>query len=122
MIDTAYIDLHKSENTVYARARENCPLSEKVLEKRLRKEIESRGGKALKLLSQLHRGLPDRLILLPGGWTLFAEIKTTGKKPTELQRHCHEQLRQMDFPVFVVDSEITLKAVLEVVDELLGKE
>lgn len=116
-----YIGLHKTDKTCYARAREDCPTSEKVLEARLRKEVEARGGKALKLLSQLHRGLPDRLILLPGGWTIFAEIKTTGKRPTELQRHCHEQLRQMDFPVFVVDSEITLKAVLEVIDEILRK-
>lgn len=119
---TDYIDLHKTDKTCYARARENCHSSEKVLEAKLRKEVEARGGKALKLLSQLHRGLPDRLILLPGGWTIFVEIKTTGKKPTELQRHCHGQLRQMDFPVFVVDSEITLKAVLEVVDELIYKQ
>ena len=116
------IGLHKTDKTLYARTRENCHTSEKVLEARLRKAVEARGGKALKLLSQLHRGLPDRMILLPGGWIIFVEIKTTGKRPTELQRHCHEQLRQMDFLVFVVDSEITLKAVLDVVDELMRKQ
>ena len=120
MKTTANIGLHRTHNATYARARE-LSHSEKTLEARLRKEVEARGGMALKLLSQLHRGLPDRLILLPGGWTIFVELKSTGKKPTLLQRHCHEQLRQMDFPVFVVDSEVTLNAVIEVVEELLKK-
>lgn len=80
-----------------ARASHIVVESEKTLERKLRKEVEKRGGQALKLMSQLHRGLPDRLILMPGGRTYFAEIKTTGKKPTELQRHCHGQLRSLGF-------------------------
>ena len=90
--------------------------SEKVLEAKLRKEITARGGMALKLLSQLHRGLPDRLVLMPGGRTYFAEIKTTGKKPTTLQVHCHHDLIGLGFPVFVIDSTQKLEEMLNFIE------
>lgn len=103
--------------TTRARALSHCPLeSEKVLETKLRKAIESRGGMCLKLLSQLHRGLPDRLILMPRGLTYFAEIKTTGKRPTKLQDYCHRQLESLTFPVFVIDSTTSLEETLAVID------
>ena len=92
------------------------PESEKTLEAKLRKAVESRGGMALKLLSQLHRGLPDRLILMPCGLTYFAEIKTTGKKPTKLQLRCHRQLRELTFPVFIIDSTASLEEALAAID------
>ena len=98
-----------------ARASNIVTESEKTLERKLRKEVEKRGGQALKLMSQLHRGLPDRLILMPGGRTYFAEIKTTGKKPTDLQSHCHGQLRSLGFDVFVIDSTPTLLEALDVI-------
>lgn len=82
----------------------------------MRKAVEARGGMALKLLSQFHRGLPDRLILMPGGHTYFAEIKTTGKKPTILQLHCHETLRQLGFQVFVIDSSESLETALALIN------
>ena len=99
------------------RARVPRPIeSEKVLEARLRKEVESHGWMALKLLSQLHRGLPDRLILAEYGIAFFAEIKTTGKKPIGLQRHCHELLRKLGFQVFVIDSTDSLEMALALMD------
>jgi hypothetical protein len=71
---------------------------------------------ALKLLSQLHRGLPDRLILAEYGIAFFAEIKTTGKKPTRLQKHCHELLRKLGFRVFVIDTTDSLEMALALMD------
>lgn len=90
--------------------------SEKTLEAKLRREAEKRGGMALKLSAQLHRGLPDRLILMPGGLTYFAEIKTTGKKPTKLQEKCHRELRSLGFTVWVVDSTQKLEDFLFLID------
>lgn len=91
--------------------------SEKALEARLRKEIEKRGGMAVKLLSQLHRGLPDRLVLMPGGHVWFVETKSTGKKPTRLQKHCHELLRKLGFEVWVIDDMFGLDELLLLVDD-----
>lgn len=100
-----------------AGARENHPKeSEKALEARLRKEVEKRGGMAIKLSSQMHRGLPDRMVLLPHAVQYFIELKTTGKKPTHLQTHCHEQLRALHFPVLVIDSTKALEDFLAIAD------
>ena len=79
--------------------------SEKVLEKYLVSEVKSLGGWAVKLLSGLVTGLPDRLILLPGGVAAFVEVKTTGKKATPRQLVIHKQLRELGFRVEVLDSK-----------------
>lgn len=57
----------------------------------------------IKLLSTFVKGLPDRMILCRGGYVGFAEIKTTGKKPTKIQTYIHEKLRALGFTVFVID-------------------
>lgn len=57
----------------------------------------------IKLLSTFIKGLPDRMILCQGGYVGFAEIKTTGKKPTKIQTYIHEKLRALGFTVFVID-------------------
>ena len=79
--------------------------SEKVLEKYLVSEVKSLGGWAVKLLSGLVTGLPDRLCLLPGGVVAFVEVKTTGKKATPRQLIVHKKLRQLGFRVEVLDSK-----------------
>lgn len=91
--------------SVYTRAREGFVTeSEKVLEAELRERCKTLGWMCIKLTSQYQRGLPDRLILMPGGRVCFAEIKTTGKKPTALQRVTHERLRALGYRVEVVDT------------------
>ena len=61
-------------------------VSEKALEKTF-SDYLNRTKKVwvIKLLSTFVKGLPDRLILCRGGFVGFAEIKTTGKKPTKIQ-------------------------------------
>lgn len=95
--------------SVYTRARE-CFVtdSEKALEAELRERCKALGWMCIKLTSQYQRGLPDRLILMPGGRVCFAEIKTTGKKPTALQRVTHERLRALGYRVEVVDTTESL--------------
>ena len=77
--------------------------SEKYIERKLREEVEKRGGICLKFQSMTDTGYPDRIILLPLGMISFVELKTRGKKPTKLQLMRHTQLREMGFPVFVID-------------------
>lgn len=95
--------------SVYTRAREGIvSASEKVLEAELRERCKALGWMCIKLTSQYQRGLPDRLILMPGCRVCFAEIKTTGKKPTALQRVTHERLRALGYRVEVVDTTESL--------------
>ena len=83
-------------------------MNEKLLERKLREAVKRMGGVALKLYSAYHTGLPDRLVLMPGGRASFVELKTTGKKPTPPQRKALAELRGMGFGAFVVDSPESL--------------
>lgn len=91
--------------------------SEKTLEARLVREIEARGGMALKYTSQFHRGIPDRICLMPGGVTFFVELKSTGQKPTKLQQHAMGQLEKLGFSTRVVDSTESLDRILRTLDQ-----
>ena len=106
---------NRTSTRFLARASPIVPESEKTLEARLRRDVGKKGGMALKLSAQLHRGLPDRLILMPGGRAYFAEIKTTGKKPTKLQEKCHRELRDLGFDVFIIDSTDSLLDALDAI-------
>lgn len=79
-------------------------ISEKALEKTFSGHLNrTKKVWVIKLLSTFIKGLPDRLILCKGGYVGFAEIKTTGKKPTKIQTFIHDKLRQLGFVVFVID-------------------
>lgn len=80
-------------------------MNEKLIERKLREGVKRKGGIALKLYSAYHTGLPDRLILMPEGRASFAELKTTGKKPTPLQEKAISELREMGFMAEVIDTQ-----------------
>ena len=78
---------------------------EKDLERKLVKAVRDSGGLDLKFISPNLNGVPDRLLLFPGGRAAFAEVKAPGEKPRPLQVHRIEQLRGLGFRVYVVDRE-----------------
>lgn len=79
-------------------------ISEKDLEHTFSEKLnQTKKVWVIKLLSAFVKGLPDRMILCRGGYVGFAEIKTTGKKPTKIQTYIHEKLRALGFKVFVID-------------------
>lgn len=89
-------------------------VSEKYLERTLSEKLNKSGyAWSIKLLSTFVRGLPDRMILCNGGYVCFAEIKTTGKKPTAIQKFIHERLEALGFTVFIVDTKESMNEVLE---------
>lgn len=76
--------------------------SEKHLERVLVRRVQAAGGVAYKFVSPARRGVPDRLIVLPGGRVFFAELKAQGGKLTPLQQREIAQLRQRGVRVEVV--------------------
>ena len=79
--------------------------SEKMLERTFSEKVNKSGkGWCIKLMSTFIKGLPDRAVFLKGGFTLFVEFKTEGKKPSAMQDVIHGKLRELGFEVFVVDS------------------
>ena len=67
--------------------------------------VADMGGIALKFGSPGFSGVPDRLVLLPGGKIAFVEMKAPGQVPTSLQRLRHEQFRHLGFRVYVIDGK-----------------
>jgi len=88
-------------------------MREKYIEQKLIKAVKVAGGLALKFMSPGYNGVPDRLILLPGGIVAFAEIKASGSKPRPLQERRHEMLRQLGFKVYVIDDESQIGGMLD---------
>ena len=88
-------------------------VTEKSLEANLCKSVKRWGGFAVKFWPISFTGLPDRLVLMPGGRAYFAEIKAPGKKPKPHQETAHKLLRNLGFTVAVIDDHETLKTFLE---------
>lgn len=79
-------------------------ISEKDLERTFSDQLNrTKKVWVIKLLSTFIKGLPDRMILCKGGYVGFAEIKTTGKKPTKIQLYIHDKLKALGFQVFIID-------------------
>ncbi len=76
---------------------------ESNIERRLVKAIHHAGGWAPKFASPGTDGMPDRILLFPGGKAAFAEVKAPGKRPGALQLMRHKALMDMGFKVFVLD-------------------
>lgn len=86
---------------------------ERDIERHLKTEIEALGGKCLKFESPGFTGVPDRIILMPGGILVFAETKAPGRKERPRQRLVQEQLRKLGFKVFSsVDSSARVEDVV----------
>ena len=60
-------------------------MKEKTIEQTLVMAVRSKGGLCPKWVSPGLDGVPDRLILFPGGHMAFAELKAPGKNPRPLQ-------------------------------------
>ena len=88
-------------------------MKEKDIEQQLVKAVKSMGGIAPKLVSPGFDGMPDRLVLLPGGRLAFVELKAPGKSLRPLQEKRKRQLQALGFLVFCVDSVSQIGAVLD---------
>jgi hypothetical protein len=78
---------------------------ERDIEKYLREQAKAAGGKAYKWVSPGNNGVPDRIVLLPGGRIAFVELKAPGKKPTVLQVNQQGFIARLGQQVVVIDSK-----------------
>lgn len=87
-------------------------MKETEIEKKLVLKVKAKGGIAPKFVSPSYAGMPDRLVLLPGGVFAFAELKAPGMKPRPLQVARHRMLRSLGFKVYVIDGTEQIEEVL----------
>ena len=89
---------------------------ERTIEQKLAARARAMGGIAPKFASPGFDGMPDRLVLLPGGRMGFVELKAPGRKPRPLQLVRHRLLRRLGFKVYVIDEINQIDSVLEEID------
>ncbi len=76
---------------------------EKDIEKKLREMVEKHGGLCLKWVCPGWSGVPDRIILLPGGRIIFTELKRPkGGKLSKLQKWWAKKLIDLGFSHWVL--------------------
>ena len=88
-------------------------MREKSIENQLVQTVKRRNGIAPNFTSPGMDGMPDRLILLPGGRAAFAELKAPGKRPRPLQMRRKRQLETLGFRVYVIDHPDQIGGVLD---------
>ena len=92
-------------------------MREQEIELQLVRAVKKMGGRAVKFMSPGFDGMPDRLVLLPGGKCGFVEVKAPGKKPRALQVVRHEMLKELGFKVYVLDAKEQIE---EIIDDICG--
>ncbi len=75
-------------------------IREAAVERRLVDAVRELGGVAFKFVSPGNDGVPDRLVLLPGGRIYFVEVKREGGKLRPNQRLQVKRIEELGFPVF----------------------
>ena len=88
-------------------------MREKTIEQKLTSAVKVTGGIPLKLTASSYDGVPDRLVLLPGGRIAFAELKALGKTLRPLQLRRKYQLEALGFRVYVIDHPDQIGGVLD---------
>lgn len=77
---------------------------ENKVEKKLCDGIKSIGGKAYKFVSPGNNGVPDRIICLPNGTVIFAELKSPKGVLSKQQELRIKELRRMGQTVVILHS------------------
>ena len=88
-------------------------MREKAIEQKLTLMVKKQGGICPKFVSPGFDGVPDRIVLLPGGCMAFVEVMAPGKKPRALQTSRHALLRRLGFRVYVLDNEEQIGGILD---------
>lgn len=92
-------------------------MREKVVEEYLRDKVREAGGRAYKFVSPGNAGVPDRIVMLPGGVLAFVELKAPGGKPTKIQLAQHKKIEALGFKVFVIDSKEKVEELISLMGE-----
>lgn len=88
-------------------------MREKYIETKLVKAVKSMDGLALKFVSPGFDGVPDRLVLLPGGKIAFIELKAPGETLRPLQVRRKRQLEGLGFLVYCIDGPEQIGGILD---------
>jgi hypothetical protein len=90
-------------------------LLERDVEQYLRGQVEKLGGRCDKFNPDLNNGMPDRIVMLPGGVLIWVELKKDESADARrLQKMQHRKLRKLGQQVCVIHTKAQ-------VDELISE-
>lgn len=90
-------------------------MREATIEARLVREVRKLGGLCYKFTSPGNPGVPDRIVILPGGRTVYVELKTEIGRLAKIQQWQLEEMRKRGADVRVLKG---LDQVLEFLEEV----
>jgi len=93
-------------------------VNESRIEERIRQGVKKRGGRAYKFVSPGLAGVPDRIVLIPGGKAVFVELKAPGEELRPLQEKRAKEIQALGFEFYKIDS---LAGVEEFIKEVFEK-
>lgn len=88
-------------------------MKEAAIEARLVKMVRSRGGLCYKFVSPSNPGVPDRIVITPGGRTIYVELKTEIGRLANIQRWQLDEMRRRGADVRVLKGLEEVKAFVE---------
>jgi hypothetical protein len=105
---------HLPEPTVEA-----TPELESSLESFFRKRVKLLGGEAIKLAPH-QAGIPDRLVIMPGGHMFLVELKTDTGQLSPIQVVWHQRMEKLGVAVHTVNGRAGVVDFLRRITEALG--
>lgn len=93
-------------------------MKESAIEEKLVRGVKALGGRAYKFVSPGNAGVPDRIVVFPGGQVIFVELKTETGRLSKVQTFQIEILTRMGCRVDVLHGPADVNKFLD----LLSKE
>lgn len=90
-------------------------MREKTVESKFTSAVKAKGGLAVKFTSPGFNGMPDRLVMFPGGRIAFVEVKAPRETPRPLQRSRLKLLRRLGFKAFVLDNPEQIGVIIDAI-------
>ena len=75
-------------------------MTEADIQRKMIVAVEKLGCLVIKIIRANKSGIPDLLILVPGGKAIFVEVKKPGGKLSKLQDYYIQKLRLLGFTAF----------------------
>ena len=88
-------------------------MTEAQIESRLEKMVREKGGISFKFTSPSNPGVPDRIVLAPGGKVIFVELKTEIGSLRKIQKWQLERMKEQGADVRVIKGLQEVKSFVE---------
>jgi len=88
-------------------------MKESAIEARLVRMVRDRGGLCYKFVSPGNPGVPDRIVITPGGRTIYVELKTEVGRLSNLQKWQRSELEKRGADIRVLKGLDQVKQFVE---------